>query len=124
MTCEKDVKTSVGKPCEKSEENFEENFFCGKVAFFHGIYAENSPDTASKNKLQVIHDIIKKYPTVLQMHGFYVDEENKSINYDLVISFDDPNPEETISRIKEETERENDGYTVFVQYDQDFSLSE
>ncbi|MBQ6922391.1 MAG: cation transporter [Clostridia bacterium] len=89
-----------------------------------GIYAENSPDTASKNKLQVIHDIIKKYPTVLQMHGFYVDEENKSINYDLVISFDDTNPEETISRIKEETERENDGYTVFVQYDQDFSLSE
>ena len=89
-----------------------------------GIYAENSSDTASKNKLQVIHDIIKNYPTVLQMHGFYVDEENKSINYDLVISFDDTNPEETISRIKEETERENDGYTVFVQYDQDFSLSE
>lgn len=89
-----------------------------------GIYAENPSDAASKNKLKIIHDIIKKYPTVLQIHGFYVDEENKSINYDLVISFDDTTPEETIRKIKEETEKENDGYTVFVQYDQDFSLSE
>ena len=89
-----------------------------------GIYAENLSDEGSKNKLRDVLDIIHKYPTVLQVHGFYVDKENKSINYDLVVSFDDKTPEETIGKIKEETELANEGYTVFVQYDQDFSLSE
>lgn len=89
-----------------------------------GIYAENPSDEASRQKMKSVLDIIKKHPTVLQIHGFYFDEENKSINYDLVISFDDTDPETTICKIKEETERANEGYTVFVQYDQDFSLSE
>lgn len=89
-----------------------------------GIYAENPSDEASRQKLKGVLDIIKNHPTVLQIHGFYLDEENKSINYDLVISFDDTDPEATICKIKEETERANEGYTVFVQYDQDFSLSE
>ena len=89
-----------------------------------GIYAENQPDEVSKKKLGSILDILKQYPTVLQIHGFYVDEEKKEINYDLVVSFDDSEPEETICKIKEETERLNEGYSVVVQYDQDFSLSE
>ncbi|MCR4660774.1 MAG: cation diffusion facilitator family transporter [Clostridia bacterium] len=89
-----------------------------------GIYAENLSDEESKNKLKNILDIIQKYPTVLQIHGFYVDEEIHSINYDLVISFDDTKPEETIEKIRKETELANEGYAVFVQYDQDFSLSE
>ena len=89
-----------------------------------GIYAENLSDAKSKNCLKGTLDIIHKYPTVLQIHGFYMDEDAKTIQYDLVISFDDPKPEETIQKIKEETELANEGYTVFVQYDQDFSLSE
>lgn len=89
-----------------------------------GIYAENPSNEISKTIFAKILDIIKKYPTVLQIHGFYVDEDVQSINYDLVISFDDPEPEETIQKIKKETELANNGYTVFIQYDQDFSLSE
>jgi len=89
-----------------------------------GIYAENQSDEVSKKKLGSILDILKQYPTVLQIHGFYVDEEKKEISYDLVVSFDDSEPEETICKIKEETERLNEGYSVVVQYDQDFSLSE
>jgi len=53
-----------------------------------------------------------------------VDESAKVISFDLVISFDDPNPTETIRAIKECVEAQNEGYQVFVQYDQDFSLSE
>lgn len=89
-----------------------------------GIYAENESDEESKNKLRKILDVIGNYPTVLQIHGFYVNEAIKSINYDLVVSFDDADPEGTIKKIKEETELAIDGYTAFVQYDQDFSLSE
>lgn len=89
-----------------------------------GIYAENLSDELSQKIFTGVTEIIKKHPHILQIHGFYVDDETKSIHFDLVVSFDDPDPTETIRQIKEETERANEGYTVFVQYDQDFSLSE
>ena len=89
-----------------------------------GIYAENMSDEASRRVFESVLKVIKAFPHVLQIHGFYLDEESKKIRFDLVVSFDDPAPMETIRAIKEETETLNEGYTAFVQYDQDFSLSE
>ena len=89
-----------------------------------GIYAERPSDEKSKKIYDSVMKAIEKYPSVLQMHGFYTDDESKTIVFDLVVSFDDPEPAETIRKIKEETEKANDGYAVFVQYDRDFSLSE
>ena len=63
-------------------------------------------------------------PYILQTHGFYVDEKAKTVSFDLVISFDDPNPTETLRAVKEGVEAQCEGYHVYVQYDQDFSLSE
>ena len=89
-----------------------------------GVYAEKLSNKDLKKKHDSILEVMKDHPTVLQVHGFYVDEGEKSINFDLVISFDDLNPEETIRKIKEATELKNEGYSVNIQYDQDFSLSE
>ena len=88
-----------------------------------GIYAENFSDEFTKEYYSKVLDIIKKYDTVLQIHGFYIDKELMLINYDLVISFDDNNPEETINKIKEETEALDSNYRIIINYDQDFSLS-
>ena len=88
-----------------------------------GIYAENMSDEYTKAIYEGVLAIIKNYNTVLQIHGFYVDKEKKFINYDLVISFDDKEPLETIKKIKEETEAKNPEYTVIINYDQDFTLS-
>ncbi len=88
-----------------------------------GIYAENFSDEFTKEYYSKVLDIIKKYDTVLQIHGFYIDKELMLINYDLVISFDDTNPEETINKIKEETEALDSNYKIIINYDQDFSLS-
>ena len=88
-----------------------------------GIYAENFSDEFSKEYYSKVLDIIKKYDTVLQIHGFYIDKDLMLINYDLVISFDDLNPEETINKIKEETEKIDPNYKIIINYDQDFSLS-
>ena len=88
-----------------------------------GIYAENMSDEYTKAIYEGVLAIIKNYNTVLQIHGFYVDKEKKFINYDLVISFDDKEPLETIKKIKEETEAKNPEHTVIINYDQDFTLS-
>ena len=89
-----------------------------------GIYADNLGDEFSRTVFEKIEKTIKKHPHVLQTHGFYADQSAKVINFDVVISFDDPDPTETIRLIKEETEAEYPDYRVFVQYDRDFSLSE
>ena len=89
-----------------------------------GIYADNQSDAFSRSVFEKIVAVVKKHPHVLQTHGFYVDDKQKVISFDVVLSFDDPNPTETIAAIKQEAEAQNEGYQVFVQYDQDFSLSE
>jgi len=89
-----------------------------------GIYADNQSDVFSRSIFEKMSAVIKEHSHVLQTHGFYVDREEKIISFDVVISFEDPNPAETIRTIKEEMEAQNEGYQVFVQYDQDFSLSE
>ena len=88
-----------------------------------GIYAENYSDEFTKNLYNKILDIIKKYNQVLQIHGFYIDTDLKILNYDLVISFDDENPLDTINKIKEETKTIINDYQIIINYDQDFSLS-
>jgi len=89
-----------------------------------GIYADNVSDDLSHEIFERVSEVVKAHPHVLQTHGFYVDKEQKVISFDVVISFDDPDATETIRLIKEETEAQNEGYRVHVQYDQDFSLSE
>ena len=89
-----------------------------------GVYAENLSDETSRRIYETVTAAVRKHPYVLQTHGFYADEITRTISFDLVISFDDPDPDATIREIKEETERANEGYAVYVQYDRDFSLSD
>ena len=88
-----------------------------------GIYAENFSDDFTNNTYKNILEIINKYKIVLETHGFYIDNEQKIINFDLVISFDDEKPNETIESIKDECESLVNNYKIIINYDQDFTLS-
>lgn len=88
-----------------------------------GIYAENLDDPESKEIFENIKNIIKDYKYILQVHGFYFDKEISLINFDLLISFDDENPLETINEIKEKLNKIYDKYHININFDQDFSLS-
>ncbi len=88
-----------------------------------GVYAENLEDPLTKEIYSKVVDILPKYPHALQIHGFYVYKEQKIIIFDLVISFDDSDPHETIAQIKDEVKNNNPGYDVIINYDQDFSVS-
>ena len=88
-----------------------------------GIYAQNLSDEESKEVYQVILDTIKEYPHIIQIHGFYLDKAKKLINYDLVISFDEKQPEELIEEVKMRNQKDLSGYEIYINYDQDFTLS-
>ena len=88
-----------------------------------GIYAENTSDEETKRLHQIVVEIIKNYPNVLQMHGFYLDKDKKILNYDLVISFDEKEPNKLIEEIKNKNKEIIKDYQIIINYDQDFSLS-
>lgn len=52
-----------------------------------GIYSLNDDDEESLKIRQNVTKIVRKYKSVLQMHGFYFDKENKTINFDMIIDF-------------------------------------
>ena len=88
-----------------------------------GIYADIEYTEISKKIYDSLNQMIKNYPYILQMHGFYVDEEHKVCNFDLVVSFDDKEPEVCIKKINETLKKEYPEYTFIINQDRDYSLS-
>ena len=88
-----------------------------------GIYAENPDDEETKAAQSTVSSILSSYPTVLQLHGLYLNKAKSLLNFDLVISFDDKEPEATIESIKNAVEKALPMYQVYIQYDKDFSLT-
>ena len=51
-----------------------------------GIYASNNSEKAAQIKAALM-EIAKDCPGLLQVHGFYLDEESKTVTFDLVTDF-------------------------------------
>ena len=88
-----------------------------------GIYADSTESEKSKEIHQTLVNIIKNYKTILQLHGFFVDEEKMFCNFDLVISFDEKDPEKVIDEVKSAMEKAFPDFTFLVTLDNDYSLS-
>ena len=88
-----------------------------------GIYAENFDDEITKKCYKSVLEVIGEYEQVLQIHGFYLDKENSLMFFDLVISFDDETPEDTIAQISQKVKERNPDFSPVILFDQDFSLS-
>ena len=63
----------------------------------------------------------KEDKNIIQMHGFYVDEEYKTISFDLIFNFDEKNPEQRAEEIKQKLEKKYSEYTFSIILDADIS---
>lgn len=88
-----------------------------------GIYADSEDSEESRKIKTFLSNELHNHPFVLQMHGFFTDVEHKLCNFDLVISFDDEQPDATINQIKESLEQEFPEYHFIIHLDRDYSLS-
>lgn len=88
------------------------------------VYTFNDEDSREKAVRSRIYDIAMSVDHVLEAHGFYLDEEHKRIQFDIIVSFDAPDRDavynEAVRRVKEEYK----DYELFCTLDMDFSLSE
>ena len=88
-----------------------------------GIYADFVETEISKNIHSYLGSIIKDNKNILQLHGFFVDEEKKICNFDLVVSFDEKEPEELIEKVRLLMSEKFPEYQFIINLDSDFSLS-
>ena len=88
-----------------------------------GIYADCVDSPIAQEIRSLVSEIIKEDKHILQLHGFYVDENTKICNFDLVFSFDCFEPELVIEDIRKKLEQKFSEYTFIIQLDRDYSLS-
>lgn len=85
-----------------------------------GIYANNDSDDVTNVKKDLL-GIIKKYPEVIQTHGFFLDSEKHIVTFDIIIDFKSENHPKTIEKIKEEIKQLHPEYDYYVIEDLDIS---
>lgn len=85
-----------------------------------GVYASNTNTEESKKIKDNLKNIINRYPEILQMHGFYIDDEMKLITFDIIVDFD-ANREEIKAKVLEEISTSYPDYKFDAILDADFS---
>lgn len=86
-----------------------------------GVYSLNTKDEEAAAIRNAVSKLVTAQPYVMQMHGFYLDEEEKSMRFDIVVSFDAPDRRQVHAAVCEAVGREFPDYTLQVAMDMDFS---
>ncbi len=84
-----------------------------------GVYSVNTRDEEIQAMRSRISQIIHTHPEVRQVHGFYVDRDENSMRFDVIIDYDTKNREEIFATICEEAQAAYPNYHVIAVLDAD-----
>ncbi len=76
------------------------------------VYSSSGEDTESYAVRSRIAKILNDYPQVLQMHGFFLDEETKTVRFDLVVGFEGGDRKAVFEEIIAKVKKELPDYTI------------
>ena len=93
----------------------------GVILHTIGVYSVNTKDKKVINAKKEITKIVFSHKGILQMHGFYIDEEDKYISFDIIIDFKVKNREEVYQKIYDEVQKKYKGYKIDITLDIDVS---
>ena len=93
----------------------------GVVLHTIGVYSINTKDKKIMEVKKEITKIIFTHEGILQMHGFYFNEKDKRISFDIIIDFKIKNREEVYQEIYDEIQRKYKGYQIEIKLDIDVS---
>ncbi len=86
-----------------------------------GVYSVNTRDDDIIQAKKRVSEIVFSHPHVLQMHGFYLDKEKKTMRFDIVISFDAADRKTVYKDIHDDVQKEYPDYQLQLAMDTDFS---
>ena len=93
----------------------------GVILHTIGVYSVNTKDKKIIKAKEEISKIVFSHEGILEMHGFYVDEEEKNISFDIIIDFKIKNREEVYKEIYEEVNSKYKDYKIDITLDIDMS---
>ncbi|MBR3402367.1 MAG: cation transporter [Parasporobacterium sp.] len=85
-----------------------------------GVYSYNTTDDEAAKIRNKVQNIVLSYDWALQLHGFYVNIEEKSMRYDVVVSFD-IEPKDAVKILYEEMNVHFPGYKCVITTDLDIT---
>jgi cation diffusion facilitator family transporter len=86
-----------------------------------GIYATNSSDSEIAKIRNAIQKEVLSHPTIKQMHGFYCDQETKTISFDVIVDFADKDAPALIKTIHDNIANQFPEYHFYIVEDKDIS---
>ena len=86
-----------------------------------GVYSYNTKDPEAVEVRGKVSKLVLGVKHVIQMHGFYLDKAEKTLRFDVVVSFDAEDRAEVYREVCEKVQSEFPEYTLQVAMDTDFS---
>ena len=89
-----------------------------------GVYSYNTKNPEAAAAREKVRQLVMDHPYVLQMHGFYLDQAEKLLRFDFVVSFDAPDRQQVYQEISEKVQKAYPDYTLQITMDTDFTEEE
>ena len=86
-----------------------------------GVYSYNTKDPVAAAAREKVAQIAAENPYVIQMHGFYLDQMEKTIRFDIVVSFDAKDRKQVYREVFEKVRDAYPDYRLHIAMDTDFS---
>ena len=86
-----------------------------------GVYSYNTKDPVAAAAREKVAQIAAENPYVLQTHGFYLDQAEKTLRFDFVVSFDAEDRKQVYREVCEKVQAAYPDYKLQVTMDTDFS---
>ena len=119
----------IGVPADLNAEKLDElqRAIAEKVYLEHhiiltaiGVYSVRTDDEAHNEMRQKVTELVLALPNVLQIHGFFVSEEQKTIRFDVVVSFDEKDRRALVDKAEEAVKSLYPDYQVRIVLDNDY----
>ena len=86
-----------------------------------GVYSVNTKDAETIEVREKVREIVFAHPYVTQMHGFYLLKEEKSMRFDIVVSFDAKDRKAVYTDVISDVQKAYPDYTLQVAMDTNFA---
>jgi len=86
-----------------------------------GVYAHNTRDPEIIAQREDVAKLVTSVPHVLQMHGFYMDREEMTMRFDIVVSFDAGDRGQAFREACAKVQEAYPDYTLQVAMDMDYT---
>ena len=93
----------------------------GVILHTIGIYSINTKDEIAVKVRKDIQEMVFSHEGILQMHGFYIDKEEKNISFDIIIDFSIKDREKLYKQIYDEVQTKYPDYKINITLDVDIS---